>query len=101
MGISDVRGSAEKLDQFVDLIPIAFRLRATELVLDAEVEERGPEQLHLREVFRGLGRSQRFECRQCLVVSPGLRVGCSESDPGLIRVWFVGQHPSARLQKLI
>ena len=56
LAITDVRRGAQEFNERIDLLPVPFRFGATQLVLDPEVKQGGPEQLHARELFHGLKR---------------------------------------------
>ena len=92
---------AQEFDERIDLLPVPLRFGATQLILDPEVEQGSPEQLHAREIFLGLERCQRLELCQGLVGSPGLGVGRRQRDAGLVRVWFGGEHAPTRLEQLV
>ena len=101
LGIPDVGRRAQDFNELIDLLPVAFRFGATHLILDQEVEQGSPEQLHARQIFRRLEGRQRLELRQGFVVPPCLAVGRRQRDAGLVRVWIGGEYAPARLEKLV
>ena len=56
LAVPDVGRRAQEFDERIDLFPVPLRFGATQLVLDPEVKQGGPEQLHARELFHGLKR---------------------------------------------